>query len=589
MTFRQKILIAYLAILLLFLAILFPFAAHSVRQVLMEVLEQRCRNLVEDLVQAADVQEMLGELKQRQQYSFYSIALIGPQSHVLYDSQESYEALPPSQSVALTTSPEVQEAFHLGVGYRSEYFPVLSQSFAYIAVAFEFQGATYVVRVALPFEQVDDLTHHLEIAFLTLGMGVLVAFSILTWIAINHISRPIEKIVAAVKPYRGGTEAVIPIIDLGSWSGQKDEFGMLAETLNSLSLKVHDHIETLTRERNEKSTILEALVEGVVVVDGEGRVRYANKVALEFLAASLDELQEQGLKRPQDKVLMNLAVRCQSEGAVAMLYDVAWEDRRYYLDIVAIPSRLHEETILVLQDKTTHYRALEKGKEFVANASHELKTPITIIQGFAETLHDNRNLPKEVFIEITEKILRNCHRMEKLVRNLLVLADMDTHLPLSRVQECSLVDLLNNCIQLVQSVYRTASILLSNPSGEDIFVGIDPMLFELAITNLLDNAAKYSEPPAKIQITINRDENQVMITIQDQGIGIPKEDLEHIFDRFYTVNKAHSRKMGGSGLGLSICRTIIEKHLGKISIESEVGKGTTFTLLLPAQGIRDDT
>lgn len=587
MTFRQKILIAYLAILLLFLVVLFPFAAHSVRQVLVEVLEQRCRNIVEELVQAPDVEEMLKELKQRQQYSFYRIALIGPHNHLLYDSREAYEGSTQMQSMELVNAPEVQEAFQRGVGYRSEYFPTLSQSFSYMAVAFEFHGSMYVVRVALPFEQIDDLTHHLEIAFLTLGMGVLILFSIVTWMAIHHISRPIEKIIAAVKPYRGGTEAVIPIIDLGPWSRQKDEFGMLAETLNSLSVKVHDHIETLTRERNEKSTILEALVEGVVVVDAEGVVRYANKVAMELLVSSWEELATQGLTRPEDRVLMNLARRCQNEGSVATLYDVAWADRRYYLDIVAIPSRLHEETILVLQDKTTHYRALEKGKEFVANASHELKTPITIIQGFAETLHDNRNLPRDVFIEITEKILRNCHRMEKLVRNLLVLADMDTHLPLSRVQECSLEDLLNNCIQLVQTVYRTASIQLLNPSGEDIFVGIDPMLFELAITNLLDNAAKYSEPPAKIAITIDRVEGQVKITIEDHGIGIPQEDLEHIFDRFYTVNKAHSRKMGGSGLGLSICRTIIEKHLGKISIASQVGQGTTFTILLPAEGIKD--
>ncbi|MEK7339515.1 MAG: ATP-binding protein, partial [Verrucomicrobiota bacterium] len=235
--------------------------------------------------------------------------------------------------------------------------------------------------------------------------------------------------------------------------------------------------------------------------------------------------------------------------------------------------------IVVLQDKTSHYKVLEMGKDFVANASHELRTPITIITGFAETLQDLPDLPRDVVIEITEKIVRNCQRMDSLVKNLLTLADLE-NLPPSRFTECDVVAIVETCRQVVLSLYEKAKIHIEK-SEESILVAADPDILELAIINLLDNAAKYSPPPAEILVQIAQLSEEVSITIQDKGIGIPVADLEHIFERFYTVDKAHSRRLGGAGLGLSIVKTIIENHHGVISVKSEMGVGTTFTILLP--------
>jgi two-component system, OmpR family, phosphate regulon sensor histidine kinase PhoR len=218
-------------------------------------------------------------------------------------------------------------------------------------------------------------------------------------------------------------------------------------------------------------------------------------------------------------------------------------------------------------------------RDFIANASHELKTPITVIRGFAEALHDNPELSKEVQEQVTGKIVRNCNRMTGLIKDLLTLADIE-NIPSSRLTECDLYDLSERCRFMVLEAFPDALIEISKHQ-EEISLIADAELLELALTNLMENAAKYSKRPAQITVILKATADQVQIEIADKGIGIPLVDQEHIFDRFYTVDKAHSQKMGGSGLGLSIVKTIVEKHFGTISLVSELGKGTTFTILIP--------
>ncbi|MCI0381669.1 MAG: HAMP domain-containing histidine kinase [Chlamydiae bacterium] len=222
---------------------------------------------------------------------------------------------------------------------------------------------------------------------------------------------------------------------------------------------------------------------------------------------------------------------------------------------------------------------IRREKDFVANASHELRTPITVIRGFVETLSDLPKISKETLAEVTEKILRNCERMENLVKSLLTLADLE-NIPESRFTACDLVVLVENCKHILLSVYSNASIKIQKDQDQMI-ISADADILELAILNLLDNAAKYSKPPAKIIIKLEDMGESVKLMISDQGIGIPLEDLDRIFERFYTVDKARSRKFGGAGLGLSIVKTIIDKHRGKIQVASKVGEGTIFTILLP--------
>jgi two-component system phosphate regulon sensor histidine kinase PhoR len=169
--------------------------------------------------------------------------------------------------------------------------------------------------------------------------------------------------------------------------------------------------------------------------------------------------------------------------------------------------------------------------------------------------------------------------MDTLVKNLLTLADIES-LPLTNPQYCDLECLIEECKRIVLSVYPDASIEIVKNS-ESITAEVEPSLLELALLNLLGNAVKYSPAPAKVVICMHQNPDEVQIEVSDEGMGIPADDLEHIFERFYTVNKAHSRKLGGAGLGLSLVQTIIEKHEGTIQVTSTLGKGSKFTVLLP--------
>jgi two-component system phosphate regulon sensor histidine kinase PhoR len=259
--------------------------------------------------------------------------------------------------------------------------------------------------------------------------------------------------------------------------------------------------------------------------------------------------------------------------------EMALGSKKLYLNVVTSPRENKRGAILVLQDKSIQSKVLQMRQNFIANASHELKTPIAIIYGFGELLQENQDLPKKTVQEIIDKIVRNCNRMTKIIKNLLTLADIE-NLPLSRITQCDVSELIKSCTNTLQTLYPEARVLLIYNENDALQIACDSDLIEVALSNLLDNAAKYSKAIPEISIVIEKIPSYVKIQVRDQGIGIPQHDLEHIFQRFYTVNKIESKKKGGSGLGLSIVETIVEKHFGKVYAESELGVGTTFTMLI---------
>ncbi len=226
-------------------------------------------------------------------------------------------------------------------------------------------------------------------------------------------------------------------------------------------------------------------------------------------------------------------------------------------------------------------RIVNLERDFIANASHELKTPITIIRGFAETLHDHPELTRSMVQEITRKIVSNCERMGTLVKNLLTLASIDEGIPQGRLRECDLMDLALEAQEMVLTVHPDAQIEVEQLSTEPCTLMCDPDLMLQAILNLIDNAVKYSKPPAQVRVALERRGSESIVSVTDKGIGIPKAETGRIFERFYSVDKSYSRTVGGSGLGLSIVRGIVDRHRGRIEVESELGKGSSFRIFLP--------
>jgi two-component system phosphate regulon sensor histidine kinase PhoR len=316
----------------------------------------------------------------------------------------------------------------------------------------------------------------------------------------------------------------------------------------------------------------------VIAVDKQMQVTYLNPIAKKFLSLD-DSIIGQSFSLAKESKSYGLLEKCQQARAVQSdALEVKQDGQKLFVDLIAAPK--DDGAVLVLQDQSPHYKMVEMRKGFIANASHELKTPITIIRGFAETLHDNPNLEKGQTLTITEKIVNSCNRMTTLIQDLLKLADLEK-LPEARLQMCDVKKILQKGIDAVQLIYPESQIEVI-ADNDSYLLHADPSLLELAFTNLLENGAKYSEPPAQLKITLRKKRDKLKIMIQDQGIGIPKEDLPHIFERFYRVDKARSRKMGGSGLGLSIVQTIIEKHYGTIGATSVIGKGSTFEITFPS-------
>lgn len=585
LNFRQKIILSHILLFFVFVIFAFPFIEKIVSRIVFNNLEMNTFNLIQKIERAKDEQEMLILLKETEGYIFFQVSLYNSNGDLIYDSArgefgklEEHGSVLPHQ--------ELLEVLQKKVVFSVEESTVFKTQLAYVKIVFEMNGQAYILRTAVPFSQVEEFTSQFKIWFVSFCALALLFFGSVTWLIFHRINFPIRQIIKAIKPYQSGQEEVIPHLELSKSIDEEDDFYKLAHTLNSLSDRLRLQIKNITDERNEKEAILESLGEGVIAVDAEMNVRYINFIGSKMIGIPRRQLLGKPFPMIQESPFSELLEKCHyllesCQEKLNVLTDSIsiGETKKVYLDLIAAPKAQRNGAILVLQDKSSHYKVLEMGKDFVANASHELRTPITIIKGFAETLEDLPELPRDMVVDITEKIVRNCQRMDTLVKNLLTLADLE-NLPDSRFQECDLVALAETCKQVVLAVYESAQIGIEK-SSESIVVAADPDILELAIINLLDNAAKYSNPPAKIKIKIEQEVDEALISISDQGIGIPPVDLEHIFERFYTVDKARSRRLGGAGLGLSIVRTIVEKHHGTISVTSEVGVGTTFSIRLP--------
>ena len=580
MSFRKKIFYSYLLIFLLFTIFLYPVVTRLIEKIQERNLLHRTQALISQIEPTSDLTTLIERLKQVEKHLFFRVSLLDSRRGILYDSAVDSGGLDEKSQF---TQLEVVEALKTGSGSDVRFSPFFDQEMAYMAVRFSHQGKEYVLRSSFPYGQIAALTHDLGLTFLLLGIVLLLLFSLLAWLITHYLTRPVTQIIQAIKPYQLGKSDHIPQIQLSHAIRPDDEFGQLAETLNSLTQRIENQIASLTHAKNEKSAILESLVEGVIAVDQYQVVIYMNKAAGVLLDISNKTLVGKNFSLAGLSACEELIWEAQKKQEPVVLVLKPERKQKRFLEAVAVPQGKEGGAILVLQDKTGLHKIIELGRDFIANASHELKTPITIIRGFAETLYDHPELSREVYREITEKIVSNCQRMDTLVKNLLTLAAVDEQLPRSRLQECDFVDLAQEATQTILVVHPEAQIKIKTKGEEPFYLMADSDLMHQAILNLLDNAIKYSKQPAQITVVIEKGPSDIYLHISDKGIGIPQEDLDRIFERFYAVDKSHSRSMGGSGLGLSIVERIIEKHQGTIDVESTLGVGTTFHITLPIQ------
>lgn len=574
-SFRQKVLCSYLVVLGIFFALLFPFITRSVHTIVFHSMSARADDIILKMQKAHSQGELISTLKEEKHLHFYRVGLFDETKTLLYDSHIRIRTHPFDRQA--TPEPEIQDAFHSGQGYAERYVPSFDQKLISLAKRFSFQGKDYVLRLAFPFQYIQELREKFIFGFFLFGGLVLILFAILTVIIFNHLSSPIRAITKAIMNYREGHLETLPKISLQAHP--EDEFALLANTVTSLSQQVQDEIQAITSERNERETILESIQAGVIVLQEQGNIVYMNSTAERMLKLTKEAI---GFPLPSLFAfdMYSLMERARATGTSTIRdIEMKQEGESLYLNVIAIPKAEEGGTILVLHDRSQEYRMLEMRKAFIANASHELKTPVTIIRGFAETLFDHPDLPQKTIQEVTKKIVDSCHKMTSLIRNLLLLSDIE-HLPSCRLVEVDLLQLITCVASTVKDAWPCLHLSIECEE-ETIELWGARGLLEMAFFNLLDNAAKYSGSAPECTIRLRKDKGTIFVSISDKGIGISEEDISHLFQRFFRGHNAGVKKFSGYGLGLSIVETIIRKHKGSIHVQSSLGKGTTFTIALP--------
>ena len=449
-------------------------------------------------------------------------------------------------------------------------------------VPFRYQDQNYTLVIEFDYKKLPLNIRDIRFIYIFVGACFSLLFIILSLTMVTFLSKPIQKLFRAVNDYHKGKIQTLPEIVVQG----RGEAAVFAHTLQRISSENKNLKLTKRSESQRNSAIFDVLSEGVVTIDATQTITHVNNKAAKMLGVPKARLigfpiGEVTSKHKADELakcceLSTIAFQNQTQvtGAVSSKLD-----DNMHLGIIASPIADAEGIVLILQDNSIEHKILTMGQEFISNASHELRTPITIIKGFAEMLHDLPEISESMLTEITEKIVRNCHRMSALVQNLLVLADLD-NLSQTALKKCDVGLILENCRHQLLTIHPDVEVNIEK-TKEPVYIHVDPSLIELAILNLLENAVKYSPDPASITMTVNIQGDDIMLAVSDQGIGIPEQDIQRIFDRFYTVSKSHTRKMGGAGLGLAIVRNIVEKHEGCLEVQSAIGEGATFTITLP--------
>ncbi|WDT69765.1 MAG: phosphate regulon sensor histidine kinase PhoR [Candidatus Manganitrophus sp.] len=364
-----------------------------------------------------------------------------------------------------------------------------------------------------------------------------------------------------------------------------DEMEALADALNRMAEDLQRQIQDLSDDRAKTLAILSGMAEGVLVLDDKGRIVLTNTSFERMFGLSGDpwigRYHYERLRHHPLNALIKEVIQTGKPLSQEVRLETA---HRPHLQVQAsVTEQTPRSVVLVFHDITEIKRLERMRKDFVANVSHELRTPLAAIKGYLETLADggleNREEAKE-FLAILQK---NTDRMANIVRDLLQLSRIESGLDPIRPARIDLREAVDKNLLLLKPLAEKKGQTLTVSIEPGLSLSADPEKLNQVFINLLDNAIKYTPEKGTIAVTASGTGEGVAIEIRDSGIGIPREDLGRIFERFYRVDRTRSRELGGTGLGLSIVKHIIEAHGGKITVESEIGKGSRFILFLPNQ------
>ena len=479
--------------------------------------------------------------------------------------------------------PEVVAARGASRGVSTRFSRSVVANLMYVALPVRDGGELLgFARAAVPLTAVRERTAALQRTVALGGaLAALVALLIGLFVA-QRVTRPLTSITAAAEALARG-ETATPVE-----TALNDEVGTVARAFNRMSGELQRRVRTTDEDRSKLLTILSGMVEGVVAVDRDQRIVHLNTAAARILgvgpspAVGRPVWEVSRVRRVAEAIEETL----RESREVAAEFDLEVGPQQRIVGLHGAPLRNGQQelvgAVLVLHDVTELRRLETVRRDFVANVSHELKTPITAIRGLIDTIVDHREMPPETKAQFLDKIQNQSRRLSLLVTDLLTLARLESA---EKLLEAERVDLRGVARRAVDNFRGDAERLSVRLEAEvpdtPVDVWGDGEALELMVNNLLDNALKYTPEGGQVWVRLRADEDGADLEVQDTGIGIAAEHHDRVFERFYRVDKARSRELGGTGLGLSIVRHISKIHRGTVTLESAPAAGSTFRVRLP--------
>lgn len=582
--FFRRLFVPYLLLICLAILAVGAFAARQLSSSYQEAAEQSLRDqslLVARLVGTdASIErrpELSAQLKALHNDLRCRITIIAQDGTVIADNEAE-----PARMDNHRLRPEVVAAAAGGTGSSLRQSVTLGVEFLYFARRVDVPaGAPFFVRLSI---RPQVLEAHLRALYVALGTAMLCAIvgaGVLCFYFARRSSAPMLELSEFAQTLAGGNlrrRTLVP---------QKGEVGSVAVALNSMADSISSLLAKGARENAELLAILSSMGEGVIATDTRQRILLVNHAAAFLLGFT------EG--RAVGKLLWEVV---RNEPTIRAATDVLDSLQGKSFQVGPIYGRHLEVTIcafaldgrpeglvIVAHDATQSVRYQELRKEFVANVSHELRTPLTAIKGFAETLRDGALHDPIRGPRFLETIERHADQLTNLIADLLELSRLESHPDLPNCVPVDLGQAARRAIELLQPAL--------DKKGHEMVVRIEPNLpevagnpsyLERAIGNLVENAVKYTPEHGRVAVSVTAQSSHVVVEVADNGIGIPKDDMPRIFERFYRVDRSRSREMGGTGLGLSIVKHVVQVHRGIVEVSSDPGNGTTFTLKIPVAG-----
>lgn len=454
---------------------------------------------------------------------------------------------------------EVRQAVENGYGKSSRYSETLTEKSLYSAKKLS-DGS--VLRLSVS-----------QYSVLTLFLGMLRPVLIIALLAV---------VLALLLAYRLSKNIVTPLnkLNLDSPLSNKvyEELSPLLKRMDAQQRQLKHQSEELKRKREEFETATENMSEGLIILNEKGVILSINRAAAKMLGLSEDSV---GKDIFSEKTSVNLKEPTQIALSGKNTEEVfALRDGNCQLlaNPVSTDGKVTGAALLVL-DVTEKERAEQMRREFTANVSHELKTPLQTISGYAELLANGMVADKDK-TAFSEKIYAEAQRMIRLIEDIIKLSNLDEGAVELTRETVDLYVTAENTVRSLLPAAKKANVTLSL-NGENAEIYGIPQLLTAVVYNLCDNAIKYNKDGGTVFVNVKNNAENIVLSVRDTGIGIPKEQQERIFERFYRVDKSHSKKVGGTGLGLSIVKHAAKLHDAKITLESEVGKGTGITVIFP--------